>query len=272
MYTVSPDGRWGLSPDFRRLNDCRPGYGYPGLPDSNRDVLAPGDAGIWRTDMLSGDTKLIITIEQIAGIPWEAEGGYGKNAKSWFNHLLFSPNGERFIFLHRWRAEGEPLSTFHTRMFTAAADGSDLYIIDPSGFSSHFVPRDPEHVFLFTYHPMAKQRFYLFKDKSREVAAVGPDVMTANGHNTYLPETENKWVLNDTYPQEDRLQHPYLYHVPTDKRVPLGHFASPPEYKGEWRCDNHPRASRNGRQVCIDSPHLGGRQMYLIDVSGIVEG
>ncbi len=31
IYCVSPDGTWGLSVDFRRLNDCRPGYGYAGL-------------------------------------------------------------------------------------------------------------------------------------------------------------------------------------------------------------------------------------------------
>jgi hypothetical protein len=45
----------------------------------------------------------------------------------------------------------------------------------------------------------------------------------------------------------------------------------PPEYAGEWRCDLHPRFSPNGRMVTIDSPHGGnGRQIYLIDISGIV--
>jgi hypothetical protein len=53
--------------------------------------------------------------------------------------------------------------------------------------------------------------------------------------------------------------------------VPLGHFLSPKQYADEWRCDNHPRFSRDGKSVVIDSPHGGnGRQMYLIDVSKIV--
>ena len=272
VYTVSPDGRWGLAPDFRRLNDCRPGYGYAGIPDPNKDALAPGSAGIWKIDMQTGEAKLIITLAQVAAIPWEAEGGYGANAKNWFNHLLFNQDGSRFIFLHRWRAEGEPISTFHTRMFTAAADGSDLFVIDPSGFSSHFVWRDPAHVFLFTYHPSAKMRFYLFKDKTREVTPIGPDLMTVNGHNTYLPGTNNEWVLNDTYPDKANLQHPFLYHIPTDRRLPLGHFESKPPYRGEWRCDTHPRSSRDGRLVCIDSPHGAGRQMYLIDLRELPGG
>ena len=37
----SPDGKSAIYPDFRRLNDCRPGYGYAGLPDPNRDDAGP---------------------------------------------------------------------------------------------------------------------------------------------------------------------------------------------------------------------------------------
>jgi hypothetical protein len=92
--------------------------------------------------------------------------------------------------------------------------------------------------------------------------------MTVNGHCTYLPG--NKWILNDTYPDKERNQNPYLFQVATGKRIPLGHFQSPREYTGEWRCDTHPRFSPNGRKVVIDSPHGGnGRQLHLIDISGI---
>jgi hypothetical protein len=95
--------------------------------------------------------------------------------------------------------------------------------------------------------------------------------MTVNGHNTYLPG--NKWILNDTYPDQDRLQHPYLYEVASGEKVALGNFLSPKEYDGEWRCDTHPRFSPDGKLVCIDSPHNGeGRQMHVIDVSRIVAG
>jgi Tol biopolymer transport system component len=92
--------------------------------------------------------------------------------------------------------------------------------------------------------------------------------MVVNGHNTYLPG--NRWILNDTYPDKERLQHPYLFDTRTGRRRALGHFLSPREYSGEWRCDTHPRFSPNGRMVTIDSPHSGGRQIYLIDISAIV--
>ena len=266
VYAVSPDGKWGVSPDFRRLNDTRPGYGYAGMADPNRDRLIPEDAGIWKVDLASGQQELIITLAQVAAIPHEA--GFSPNAKHWFNHLLVSPDGSRFIFLHRWKGDGD--KTFHTRLFTADRDGKDLYVLDPLGRTSHFVWRDPQHVFAWAFHPSHGDRFYLFKDKTREVTVVGKDKMDRNGHNTYVPGTDYTWVLNDSYPDKQRMQTPYLYHVPTDRRVDLGHFHSPDSYVGEWRCDTHPRSSRDGRLVCIDSPHQGGRQMYLIDISEIV--
>ena len=93
--------------------------------------------------------------------------------------------------------------------------------------------------------------------------------MTRNGHCTYLPG--NEWILNDTYPDKDRKQRVYLYHVATGKTVTLGRFYLPPEYTGQWRCDTHPRFSPDGQSVIIDSPHTAaGRQMHLIDISNIV--
>jgi len=154
-------------------------------------------------------------------------------------------------------------------MLTATADGKDLFVVDPFGRTSHFIWRDAEHLLAWALHPSHGERFYLFRDRTDQVEVVGKDVMTENGHCTYLPG--NRWVLNDTYPDRARNQHPYLYRVADGKRVPLGHFHSPPEYTGEWRCDTHPRFSPDGRKVVIDSPHGGnGRQLYLIDINGIV--
>jgi hypothetical protein len=266
IYAISPDARWAITPDFRRLNDTRPGYGYAGVPDPNKDKLAPEDSGIWKVDLSTGKQTLVLAVADAAKFP-NAERDW-KGVKHWFNHLLFSPDGARFIFLHRWRGAKEGQG-FATRMFTAAADGKDLHVLDPFGRTSHFIWRDPQHILAWALQPAHGERFYLFKDKTDKVEVVGKDVMTVNGHCTYLPG--NKWILNDTYPDKDRLQHPYLYRVETDKRYPLGHLRSPAEYTGEWRCDTHPRFSPDGRKVVVDSPHGGnGRQLYLIDIGGIV--
>ena len=268
IYTLSPDGKWAVAPDFRRLNDCRPGYGYAGIPDPNRDVLTPEDAGIWRMDLQTGKQELLFTLADGAKIPYP--GGFSKGAKHWFNHLLYNTDGSRFLFLHRWRGDKEGKS-WSTRMFTVNPDGKDWYILDPHGKTSHFVWRDTQHVMAWAWHPSFNERFYLYKDHTDKVEVVGKDLMTVNGHNTYVPGTKDEWVLNDTYPDKLRLQHPYLYHIPSNRKVPLGHFLSPKEYQGEWRCDTHPCASRDGKKVVIDSTHESkGRQVYLLDIGEMV--
>jgi hypothetical protein len=57
IYAVSPDGKWAVTHDFRRLNDTRPGYGYAGIPDPNAGQLAPDDAGIWRMDLRPASSR-----------------------------------------------------------------------------------------------------------------------------------------------------------------------------------------------------------------------
>ena len=267
VYTVSPDGRWAVAPDFRRLSDMRSAYGYPGLDDPHRHVPAPEDSGIFRVDLDTGKQELLISLAEVVKIPMP--GVELTKAKSYFNHLLISPDGTRFIFLHRW---GFPKFTGATRMFTASHDGLDLRVLDASGYTSHFIWRDPHHILAWT-QPRAKPwAFYLFEDKTGgTVQIVGDGVMPENGHCTYLPGGE--WILNDTYPDQHRKQHVYLYHVATGKRVPLGKFFSPPEYIREDRVDTHPRFSPDGRSVVIDSPHSGeGRQLHLIDIGEIIGG
>ena len=62
IYCVSPDARWALATDFRRLYDVRPETGYAGVPDPNRDVAAPSNAGVWRVDLRSGRQDLLIAM------------------------------------------------------------------------------------------------------------------------------------------------------------------------------------------------------------------
>lgn len=271
FYCLSPDGKTGFAPDFRRLNDTRPGYGYGGVVDPNKAVLAPDSAGIWRLDMQTGEQKLIFTFADALKIPFSGreDAAFRSHSKHWFNHLLCNPDGTRLFFLHRWNTPGVKAS-FMTRALTMNLDGTNVHVMDPWGSTSHFVWRDPKHVFAWAWHPSHKDRFYLYEDQTDKVEVIGPDVMTQNGHNTYVPGTKDEWVLNDTYPDARGLQHPYLYHIPTNRRVPLGHFLSPREYRGEWRCDNHPCSSRDGKQILFDSPHAGGRQVYLVDISEIV--
>lgn len=276
IYTVSPDGRFGLTADFRRINNLRPGYGYVGLSDPDVSIRAPESSGIWKVDFETGQTELVVSLAQVAKIPW-ADGDVRANAWHYFNHLLISPRGDRFVFLHRYRPKFDTNKLtfeggFVTRMFSANVDGSDLYILDPSGNTSHFIWDDGEHVTMWTRPAGSPAAFYQMKDRTDIVKPVGAGVMTENGHNTNLPAPYQDWILNDTYPSRNgRRQTVYLFHRPTGRKVVLGHFPSPESYVGEWRCDTHPRCSNDGHSVVIDSPHAGGRQLHLLDIREVLQ-
>ncbi len=268
VYSVSPDGKTAVTPDFRRIADVRPGYGYAGLKDPHTDDLAPEESGIFRVDLETGESKLIISLAEIAkngNIPKHQPG-----IKHYFNHLLFSPSGERFIALHRWQY---PNGSRLTRLITANTDGSDIRIVIPNGYASHFIWRDPQHILSQSKNYLGNNNWgdFLFEDRDNGIIEeIGHGVLDGGGHLSYLPG--NEWILNDTYPKgADRMQTPHLYHVESGKRIDIGEFHLPKEYTGEWRVDTHPRFSPNSRYVCIDSPHQNqGRQLHLIDISEIV--
>ncbi len=269
IFTLSPNGRTALSIDFHRLEDMRPGYGYMGIPDPWFNVMAPLETGIHTVDLQTGESKLIVSLAEVAAIPYPH--GDISAAKHYFNVLIYNPSGTHFLFLHRWRLDDGP---FHTRMLTAKADGSDLKVVDHSGHTSHLIWRDDAQILAWSKRPSHGGAYYIFPNA--EDGSCGPDQivgktnMPLNGHCTYL--SDNSWILNDTYPQGDkRLQDLYLYHVPTDRRADLGQFHSPLPYTDTLRCDLHPRSSPDGTKIVIDSAHGGnGRQMYLFEVGDLV--
>lgn len=264
IYSVSPDGKSAVAPDFRRINDVRPGYGYAGPADPFADDLAPTDTGIFHIDLETGDSRLIISLADIARLGPIPNPKLGM--KHYFNHLLFSPDGSRFIALHRWRyPDGSRL----TRMITARPDGSDIRIVCGNGYTSHFIWRDPEHILAQSKNLLGNSNWgdFLFQDaEGGAIEEIGHGVLDPSGHVSYLPG--NEWILNDTYPKgSERIQTPHLYHVASGRRIDLGHFHLPRIYTGEWRVDTHPRLSPDSRYVCIDAPHENqGRQLHLIDI------
>ncbi|TWU17304.1 hypothetical protein Pla52o_53100 [Novipirellula galeiformis] len=270
IYSVSPNGKEAISADFRRINDVRPGYGYVGLPDPYADDLAPIDSGIVRIDLTTGDVKTILSIADVARTGFIPNEQFG--IKHYFNHLLYNPDGSRFIVLHRWRY---PSGSRLTRIVTATPDGDDVRIVCSNGYASHFIWKDNTHLLSQSRKFDGNDGWgnFLFEDidGGGDVREIGRGVLDSGGHISYLPG--NEWLLNDTYPKgKQRMQTPHLYHLASGRRINLGDFHLPPVYKGEWRVDTHPRLSRDGKLVCIDSPHEDqGRQLHLIDISGLID-
>jgi hypothetical protein len=264
IYTVNADGKTAMSVNFARLGVLRPGYGYEGVSDPFQDQLFTDKDGIYRVDLETGKSELVISLAQMLEIKPQDSMASSLN---WFNHLLFSPDGERFIFLHRWKRDKG--ASRDTRMLTARQDGTDIHVVADTQMVSHFIWKNTKQILAWSREPVIGDRFFLYTDQSGEKIVIGDGVLKVDGHCTYSPD--GQWICSDTYPGKDNLHHLYLYRPGDDAHFELGRFFQPQEVRGKSnRCDLHPSWSRDGKYLCIDSMMSGKRQLYQVDVTEIV--
>lgn len=263
VYALSRDGCFAITLNFSRFSWTRPVCGYAGARDPWEGVNAPTDDGIYYLDLATGEKKLIISLARIA--EHESEPSM-MHATHWFNHLSLNPSGTRITFLHRWKKRNKP--RWSTRWYTAGTDGSGLYLLSHEGMISHFDWQDDEHLLAWMRY-REEDHYYLCSDKSEDKVPVGADVLLRDGHCTFSPD--GRWIVTDEYPSGATSERTLiLYHMASNTRFDIGRFFSSPQITGDIRCDLHPRWSRDGTKVCIDSIHEGGRQMYLVDVTEVM--
>lgn len=292
VYVVAPNSRYALSVDYRRLYVTHQTIGYSEAGAPFDLPLAPAEDGIHATDLGTGATRLLVSYHDLRQFHPRASMD---KAIHWVSHIEINPSSSRVLFLHRWTERVEDETCFLHRLITMNPDGSDLRLLE---CSDHPLPQladdfDPEAVGTFDYekseyqisHPLwqddahiivwsphaGKIHYHLYHDREGgEVKVVGEGVLVENGHMTFSP-VNKRWLLSDTYP--DARTHErvlFLFDMETGRRHDLGSFYATPDLGKENRCDLHPRWRRDGQQVCIDSVHESQRQMYIVDVSGIV--
>ncbi len=272
VYTVRPDGLEAISSDFARTGHTRPGYGYVGIPDPNMERPAPGDSGLWRMNLETGENEMIFSIADLASNdPVPAM----RTELNWFNHILYNTDGSRIVFLHRWQTPRQ------TRMYTCRPDGSDLYRVsdagDPCGWqASHFWWRDAKTIMVWggSLSDQVTSGYRLVTDRTGEELIINPDLLNQDGHMSY-PPGESGWFVSDTYP--DRKTNMRLLFFCNESGGPqivvarhdAGRFNATEPSLVECRCDFHPRWNRAGTRITIDSVHEGYRGVYLLDVENV---
>lgn len=288
VYVVAPNGEYALCIDYDRLQHAHPTIGY--FPHSPREPLdlAPAGEGIRRMDLATGEHELVISLDQLRKVQPVASMA---KAFHWVTHLEIAPGSGRFLFLHRWtECVAEETRWLH-RLFTANPDGSELQLLEcgdhpldplpepgtpPAGIYdyekaiwqlSHPSWKSDDQVIVWGPH-QAQANYHLYTDRTDKVEIVGAGVLTENGHMTYSPD--GRWILSDTYPDDDNNRLLILFDTRSGQRIDIGRFQANPDLGLINRCDLHPRWSPDCQMVCIDSVHEQERQMYVVDVSTVV--
>ena len=306
VYDVSRDGRYGLSISPERLWYTRRSYAYGRQPTAR-----------WSTSIVDGDALRIVDLEtdvvrplvDVRTLAEHQQVASMENALHWVDHPLFSPDGARVAFFHRWLT---PTGSFLTRLYSCSVGGEDLFMYPDGGMYSHLTWRDSDRFVVFARPPgrdirtdgsdkslrkrlislgipvyrklrglgvvqklrnrMFNDRYLQFSVGSGTSRVVAPNC-TVDGHPSFCP-TAPDVMLTDTYPDKRGLQHLMLVNAVTGAFFTLARLPVPRglDNSSPNRCDLHPRWSRDGQRICIDSMHTGVRQIYVIELQeGIIE-
>ncbi len=262
VNAVSYNGKFALSLTYGRLGRLRKVVGYAGIEDPNPGHPHPDNDGIFLLDLKTGESKLIVSIEEVYDII-KASHPELENEHMWFNHTVFNRNDTRFFFLVRTRKSDMGLET---GMFTANLDGSELRQVIPYGSSvSHFDWRNDKEI-IATFKLFNDKRVHvLFTDGRDDYMRLGDGCLDFDGHCTFAPDQQ--WLVTDYKINRLLKQSLIIYNVEFNQCFTLTTIDMKEKkyISGDLRCDFHPRWNREGNAICFDaiSPVDGTRQLHI---------
>jgi len=259
VSAVASDGIHALSINFSRLRLTRPDYGYGGDgQDSRSDVPFPDDDGLFLINLETGESKLLVSYEQVKELVPPLEEG----RIEWFNHTLFSRNGSKIFWLSRQIDK----NTRITSSFTVNSDGTGLQRCFPDNWGgSHYDWLNDDELMITAAYEGKQYAHVLFTAGKKDYKRLGNGLLDYDGHGTFSPD--QKWMVTDTYPSEGlREQKIYLMDMKTEAVLPLGRYVQPQEFEGYWRCDIHCRWSPRGKMIGFNSTNTGSRQVYIFNL------
>lgn len=254
VYAVSMDKKIALTLDFNRLHRLRPGYGYANEKESTCDEICPDKTCIWKINLESNIITPLLKYSDFAN--FEARSDM-KGAEHKVNHLMISPDGNRFMVLHRWFKN----NVKYTRLVTCNIDGTNMYNLSDDDFVSHCCWKNNEEILSYLNKHDGGKGYYLMKDKTKEYSRLWTE-LAMDGHPTYSYDGQH--IVTDTYPDRKRIQTLYVMTGDSVKRI--ARVFSPFKFGGDVRCDLHPRWKQDGSQICFDASFKGKRSICVVNV------
>lgn len=253
VYDVK--GNTALSLSFERLNAIMPDYGYRNHKKTK--AFDYRKEGIYKIDLEKDTNALLVSLQQIIDLHFNSTM---TNAKHWFNHVMLSPNGKHFIFLHRWIKNGVK----YDALILSDINGVDIKCIADDGMVSHCYWINDTEIVSWMRDAENGDRYYRIniKDGSRNI--IGENIIDkfGDGH----PTVFNNKMIFDTYPNRSRIKELFIFDMESEELLKIGEFFESLKYNGETRCDLHPRFSYSGKSIFVDSVHTGKRKLYKIEL------
>ena len=257
IYSISADGKLAVSLNFSRLGRLRPGYGYSLLPDSTLNDPCPNDDGIYLMNLQTGKIELLINLYELS-LQVNCEPG----DEHYINHASFSSDGLRIVFFHIWKLFNS--NKRKIRFCSYELNTSKLSVIEDVRTTSHYCWRDDNSILATNVDQFGTWRYTLY-DLGNNIKKDLQIDLQQDGHPMFSPVDKDIFIT-DTYPDKRGDQHLCLVDLKNNKIYELIALYSPLRYRGQVRCDLHPRWDRRGNYVCVDSTSRGRREMIVVKV------
>lgn len=253
VYDIA--GKIALSLNFERLSILRPDYGYRNIKVKLRNLPDTQNDGIFKIDINTGKFTLLISLQDLI----ELEPNINmNNALHKVNHIMFSPAGNKFIFLHRYFKDGIKLD----RLILADIDKKNMKVLSDHEMISHCYWLDNTNIISFMRRFETGDKYYIINTETFKIKQIGEEIIDkfGDGH----PSVFGNKMIFDTYPNRSRMKELFSYNIEENNLSKLGEFFEPFKYYGETRCDLHPRGSFDGKFLFFDSVHSGLRRLYCM--------
>lgn len=254
IYSLDPTGKLASTLNFSRLGRLRPGYGYPLLPDKTQKLNAPQDDGLYVFDLETGERRFLVSLADLA------KDAGDQDSQHYVNHATFSPDGKRIVFFHLWAKEGDQGRGL--RVCEVDANSAKWREIESDRIVSHYCWRDA-HTFLATTREKSGKWHYALYDLLANNRIDLDLPFGSDGHPMFHP-TDKNIIVTDTYPDRRRDQHLCVVDLKTSKNTEIAMLYSPFAYRGQVRCDLHPRWDREGRFVVVDTTSVVKRKIAIV--------
>lgn len=308
VYMVSPDGTRALSPCLRRIGKIQPGYGVI-VPEETIPDEDPLTDGIYDTNTQTGETRLLISIQAITDQFPAVFGTLNRDKGNFYGfHVKWSPDGQKIMFILRWRDSMMRKGQSKNWLITMDAAGEDLAIaIDAKTWKGGHHPTwcpDSKHIVMNLARenpkiPAARLvdlcerilrklkinirtnalqlRLAMFKYDGKGMRTFST-THYGSGHPTYHPESNA--VLTDAYPNErvaagDGTVPLRWIKAQDDSSTQALRIATRPRFSGprqEWRVDPHPAWNLDRTHITFNACPDGYRRVYIADMRPLLRG
>lgn len=245
-----------LSINYNRLNVLRPDYGYRNQkPMGKEELESLDDDGIFFQDMNNKTNKyLLLSLKTIMEFGDNSLCLSEKIHKA--NHVMISPDGQLFIFIHRCYPGGKR----YDRLLVSDIKGNIKNVL-ATEMVSHCCWIDNEHVFGYMNDSDGNAGYQIVNVNTGFMKRFEDNLFSCYGDGH--PSVKSDLIVTDSYPDKFGFQHLLLYSQKTKKSLELARFYQSYKYRGQCRCDLHPRLSVDG-SISLDSVDSGRRQMYIL--------